>query len=215
MTRPPPNWGHSHAKLVSSGEDRVTCDIAVVPNDPGHSSCPLSGACLSSFRLLNKYLLGIVRGELREGGRTEQLRDEVSRSVSKRGSVTSPVGSQLLQALPPPSRLPCLSIALAQVVYYGHLPLPHAGGPADSRVTLPGAAQGISVLPVPKPHASLGPPGKKTLTTRAAPVFCMGISCSTSMSKVWGICPHICWQLCVPLLVSQLPGSPRGVPSGG
>lgn len=99
-------------------------------------------------------------------------------------------------------------------VLHGHLPLPHAGGPVDSRGDAARGSPRNSVLPVPKPHTSLGPPGKKPPTMRAAPVFCMGISAPLPASAVGDMSTHLLAAVCAPLLVSQLPGSPRGVPRG-
>ena len=60
----------SHAKLVNSARTGITCDGAVIPDDPGHSSKPPVRDMPKFIQSLNKYLPGIVWGEL-EGGRQE------------------------------------------------------------------------------------------------------------------------------------------------
>ena len=123
--------------------------------------------------------------------------------------MTSPVGSQLLQPI-------TASVSFHRLgpggVLHGHLPLPHAGGPVDSRGDTARGSPRDSVLPVPKPHASVGPPGKKPPTTRAAPVLCVGVSAPSRRPR--GIFPHICWQpgvLPASLTAARQPG---GVPRG-
>ena len=124
--------------------------------------------------------------------------------------MTSPVGSQLLQPL-------TASVSFHRLgpggVLHGHLPLPHAGGPVDSRGDTARGSPRNSVLPVPKPHTSVGPPGKKPPTMRAAPVLCMGISAPSPASAV-GIFPHICWQLGVLPASFTAARQPGGCPSG-
>ncbi|XP_016875331.1 sodium- and chloride-dependent GABA transporter 2 isoform X1 [Homo sapiens] len=44
-------------------------------------------------------------------------------------------------------------------VLHGHISLPHAGGPVNSRGDVAWGSPRNSVLPVPKPHASVGSPG--------------------------------------------------------
>ena len=117
------------------------------------------------------------------------------REGEQAGSVTSLVGSQLLQPL-------TASVSFHRLgpggVLHGHLPLPHAGGPIDSRGDAARGSPRNSVLPVPKPHASVGPPGKKPPTTRAAPVLCMGISAPSPASAVGDISTHLLAAVCAP-----------------
>lgn len=137
----------------------------------------------------------------------------MSRRRELAGSVTSPVGSQLLQPLPPPLTA---SVSFHRLgpggVLHGHLPLPHAGGPVDSRGDAARGSPRNSVLPVPKPHASLGPPGKKPPAMKAAPVFCMGSAPSPAsvegdISTSAGSC------LCSPASLTAA-REPRACPSG-
>lgn len=71
----------------------------------------------------------------------------------------------------PNSQPPCLSSALwPGGVLHSHIPLPHAGGPVNSRGDTAWGSPRNSVLPVPKPHTSVGSPGKKPQ---------MGLSCGS------------------------------------
>lgn len=122
--------------------------------------------------------------------------------------MTSPVGSQLLQALPPPSRLPCLSIALAQVVYFtATFPYLMLVVLLIRGVTLPGAAQGIQFYLYPN-LTRLWDPQVRNHRRRGLPL------CSVWASLLHFQRPHLLAAVCAPLLVSQLPGSPGGVPRG-
>lgn len=109
-------------------------------------------------------------------------------------------------------------------VLHSHISLPHAGGPVNSRGDTAWGSPRDSVLPVSKPHTSVGSPGKKPQTWVVLwlwrcwsyrPSLCsVGQPCSwpnpiasTLGQKIAGIC----WQLSVvPLLGSQLPGKPGG-----
>lgn len=168
---------------------------------------------------LNKYLPGIVRGEL-EGGRQEVVargRGQTGlNSCGMRGEREGGAGglhdlSRGVAAPPGPPTPLTASVSFHRLgpggVLHGHLPLPHAGGPVDSRGDAARGSPRNSVLPVPKPHASLGPPGKKPPTTRAAPVFCMGISAPLPASASAGSC------VCSPASFTAA-REPRGCPSG-
>lgn len=82
-------------------------------------------------------------------------------------------------------------------VLHSHIPLPHAGGPVNSRGDSAWGSPRNSVLPVPKPHTSVGSPGKKSQ---------MGLSCGS------GGFPSVLLSG-IPLLALRYPWWRRGSPA--
>lgn len=127
-----------------------------------------------SFRLAEGGK-GEVVGSQHRGGRTEQLLGCEGRSRPWGGctTVASSTGGELLplphcwvsSPLPPNSQVSYLSSApWPGGILHSHIPLPHAGGPVNSRGDTAGGSPRDSVLPVPKPHTPVGSPGKKPQT---------------------------------------------------
>lgn len=85
-------------------------------------------------------------------------------SVGQRAPMSAP---SLCEGIPACTSLP-LSLLLSPGpgpggLLHSHFPLPHAGGPVDSRSDTAGSSPRNSVLPVPQHHSSVGSPGEKLL----------------------------------------------------
>lgn len=108
-------------------------------------------------------------------------------------------------------------------ILHSHVSLPHAGGPVNSRSDAARGSSRNSVLPVPKPHATVGPPGKMLRMgagTWLWKPFLAGHSCSwpTRQHPFGGRggvrCLHMALvAVCVPsswFITAREPGGPRG-----
>ena len=165
----------------------------------------LLGACLSSLSHSADICWVCVRepeggraGGSGRGLRTEQLQGGGERGGAEGELVTSAVR---LAAPPPAPPVPPL-LGLPQFltsssaprpggVLHSHLPLPHAGGPVDSRGDAAWGRPRNSVLPVPKPHASVGPPGKTQRWGRACALLGISAPGQPQASTLRGASPHI------------------------